>query len=141
MSLVVRVILIVSMLVQSIPGLAMPRCVAMPDSLALVAMGMPADAECDCCAKSEEGQAIECPMAERGFVGCNCKNSQAEDPKTPPSNQKSLQIERLLSVPVVPVILIAPPEPLPLAARWTAAEPSRRSGSHSIQSLLCVWRI
>lgn len=139
MSLVVRVILIVSLLFQSLPGLAMSRCVAMPDSSALVAMGMPADAECGCCAKGDDGKAIECPMAKSGFVGCNCKNPQPEDPKTPPSNQKSQQIEQLFSAPTI-LVLMVPPEPLPLSARWTAAEPFRRSGSHSIQSLLCVWR-
>lgn len=137
MSLIVRVILIASMLLQSLPGLAMQRCVAMPDASALAAAGMPADANCGCCGNGADGETIECPMAKNGYVGCNCKNPQSQEPKSPPSDQKPRQIEHLfLAMPFVVALL--PREPLP-SPRWTAIEPLKRSGSHSIQSLLCVW--
>lgn len=139
MSILIRAILIASLLVQSLPGLVMQRCAAMPDASSLAAMGMPANAKCGCCGENDDGSAVECPLAKSGYVGCNCKNPQPEDPKTPPSDhQKSQQVEQLFSA-MTPVAAILLPEPLPQPVRWATSEPAIRSGSHSIQSLLCVW--
>lgn len=139
MSILIRAILIASLLLQSLPGLVMQRCVAMPDVKALVAAGHAANAKCACCGDSDDASAVECPLAKSGYVGCNCKSPQPEDPKAPPSDhQKSQQIEQLFPA-AAPAITILLPEPLPLLVRWTASEPPKRSGSNSIQSLLCVW--
>lgn len=137
MSLLIRAILIVSVLMQPLIGLVGQQCVGMPDAAALATVGMPADAECGCCGGDDGGRAIECPMAKNGYAGCNCKNPQPEDPRTPPSDQKPRQVEHLFSAtPLVVAVLV----PLPLSTpRWTATEPVDRSSSHSIQSLLCVW--
>lgn len=77
-------------------------------------------------------------MAKNGYIGCNCKNPQPDEPKSPPSNDKSRQIEQLFAA-VTLVVAILVSEPASVSARWTAYEPRSRSGSHSIQSLLCVW--
>ena len=139
MYVLIRAILIASLLLQSLPGLAMQRCVAMPSAPSPASMGTPANARCACCGGSdEEANAIGCPLAKGGYAGCNCKNPQPEDPKAPPSDQRSRQIEQLFSA-LTPVVAILLPEPLPVGVRWTACEPPERSGSHSIQSLLCVW--
>lgn len=134
----ITVIAMLSVLVQSLPGLVMQRCVAMPDSRTLLATGHRADAQCGCCHQGSDGT-IECPLAKSGYAGCNCKNPPSEDPKTPPSDhQKSQQIEQLFSTPT-PVAAMLLPEPPPAPVRWGTAEPASRCGSHSIQSLLCVW--
>jgi hypothetical protein len=137
-SFLLRAILIVTLLAQPLMGLMQQRCVGMPDAKALASMGMPVDTECGCCGSGNEGgAAIECPMAKNGYAGCNCKNPQPEDPKTPPSDQKPRQVEHLFSTPPLVVAVLVPlSSPTP---RWTATEPVDRSGSHSIQSLLCVW--
>lgn len=138
MPLLLRVILIASLLLQSLPGLVMQRCVAMPTVSELAAAGMATDAECSCCGPSDDEAAVECPMAKSGSIGCNCKNPQPDEPKTPPGNEKSQRIDPLFAaVPLVVAILV--PEPATASPRWTAYEPPSRFGSHSIQSLLCVW--
>ncbi|MBL8765267.1 MAG: hypothetical protein JNM07_13465 [Phycisphaerae bacterium] len=138
MSILIRAILIVSLLMQSLPGLVMQRCVAMPEASSLTAMGMPANAKCGCCGESDVGSRVECPLADSGYVGCNCQSPQPEDPKAPPSDhQKSQQIEQLFAA-AAPAVTILLPQPLPRHVRWTAFEPPNRCGSNSIQSLLCV---
>ncbi len=138
MAVIIRLILALSLLMQSLPGLAMERCVAMPDAKTLASAGLPEDITCGCCGgDDEDGVTIECPMAKNGYAGCNCKNPQPEDPKTPPSDQKPRQVEHLFPAPpVVLAVLLPVPSPAP---RWTATEPTQRWGSHSVQSLLCVW--
>lgn len=77
-------------------------------------------------------------MAKSGYVGCNCKNPQPDEPKTPPSNEKPQQIEHIFAAAAF-VVAILLPEPAGASAHWWAYEPPSRSSSHSIQSLLCVW--
>lgn len=137
MSLLVRLILIVSLLAQSAPGLVMQRCVGMPDAKALAAAGLPGDAECSCCGTGDDGAVIECPMAAQGYMGCNCKHPKQDEPKSPPpSDQKPLQ-HALAFVPVLVAIL--PAEPPSAAAPWRGEEPLLRASPPSVQSLLCVW--
>lgn len=137
MLLLIRAILIVSLLLQPLGGLLPQRCIAMPALATLESMGMPADTECGCCGGGENLATIECPTAQNQYVGCNCKNPQREDPKTPPSDQNTRQIEHLFSA--TPVVVAVLPQPPATSPRWTASEPLRCSGSHSVQSLLCVW--
>lgn len=138
MGIILRVILIGSLFLQSLPGLVTQRCVAMPTVSELAAAGMAPDAGCSCCGPSDNEAAVECPMAKNGYIGCNCKNPQPDEPKTPPANEKSRQLEQLFAA-VTLVVAILVPEPAPVSVRWTDYEPPSRSGSHSIQSLLCVW--
>jgi hypothetical protein len=137
MSLLVRLILIVSLLAQFTPGLVVQRCVGMPDADALAAVGLPEDAECDCCGTGDDGALIECPMAAQGYVGCNCTQPQLEGPKSPPpSNQKPIQ-HFFAFVPVLVAIL--PVEPTSAAVPWRGEGSLLRASPPSFRSLLCVW--
>lgn len=137
MLLLTRAILIISLLLQPLGGMLPQRCVAMPGPATLESMGMPAGTECGCCGGGEDLATIECPTAQDQYIGCNCKSSQREDPKTPPSDQKPRQIEHLFTAtPVAVAVLVPAPAP---SVRWAITEPVRSSGSHSVQSLLCVW--
>lgn len=138
MSILMRVILIVSLVLQSMPGLTMQRCVAIPTVSDLVAVGMAPDAECSCCGPSDEKAVVECPMAKNGYIGCNCRSPQSDEPQSPPSNEKFQQVEPLFTAGTFVVASLVP-EPAPGSAQRTAFEATSRFGSHSIQSFLCVW--
>lgn len=134
MSLLVRAILVTSLLVQPFGGLLLGQCVVMPEAAALASVRMTADSKCGCC---RGDGASDCPMAANGIVECNCASARPQDPKTPPSEQKSRQIEHLLpATPLVTTVLLPQSSPMP---RSTAIERVGYARSHSVQSLLCVW--
>ncbi len=136
MSLFARTILIAALLAQSLPALAMNRCIAMPDTSALVMAEIPGEANCSCCG-GDGGAAVACPLAEQGYVGCNCLNPQPDQTPPPPKNQAA---ERWLgSLPVLIAVLL--PEPPETPVRWASAVVSHRQSPSSVQSLLCVWRL
>ncbi len=136
MSLFARTILITALLAQSLPGLAMNRCIAMPDASALVMLGTPGEANCSCCG-GDDDEAVACPLAEQGYAGCNCMNPQPGQAPPPPKNQAA---ERWLgSLPVLIAVLL--PEPPETPVRWASTVVSPRRSPSSVQSLLCVWRL
>ncbi|MGE3108378.1 MAG: hypothetical protein AB7G11_03845 [Phycisphaerales bacterium] len=137
MYLVFRAILIASLLLQPFAGLLPQRCVGMPDAAALVSMGMPAGATCDCCGGDADGASVECPMAKDSYVGCNCKASQQEAPQTPPPGPEHKPLTQLLAF--VPVLIMLVPEPAARSFVWHGDDALLRRSSPSIQSLLCVW--
>lgn len=143
MSLLARIILVLSLLAQSTPALVMQRCVGMPSPKALAAAGQPEDARCGCCnpggGNAGNGKTIECPMAAQGYAGCNCKHPKPDEPKTPaPKNQTSVEVQFAFA-PVL--IAVLPAEPPSAAMRWRGDEPLLRCSAPSFQSLLCVWLI
>ena len=127
---IVTLILALSMLLQSLPGL-MQQCAAMP-----VPADRPANAECACC-RIATGK---CGAADSASPACNCKAQQSEQPTTPPSSPKQQGVEKALdSVPVLRAVLLFEPA---TASPWRlyVDQPLWRSGS-SAQSILCVWLI
>lgn len=139
MALLVRLILALSLVVQSVPGLAVQRCVGMPGAGAAGAEKIEQPV-CSCCGGGDDGAAAPCPFASNGYVGCNCKESQEQEPKPLPGDPKTEQLQHLLAfVPVLTVVL--PPLPLPTAMMRTGSETPPWRTSHSVQSLLCVWLI
>lgn len=139
MSLFARTILIAALLAQSLPGLALNRCIAMRDTSALVMAGIPGEANCSCCGgDSDDGATVACrPLAEQGYAGCNCMNPQPDQSPPPPKNQAA---ERWLgSLPVLIAVLL--PEPPETPVRRASAGISPRRSPSSVQSLLCVWRL
>lgn len=148
MLLLVRIILVLSLLAQSAPGLVMQRCVGMPGPKALAAAGLPEDARCGCCnpgrgdgaEASADGKSIECPMSAQGvggYAGCNCKDPRPDEPKTPaPKSQTPVEVQFAFA-PVL--IAVLPAEPMSAAMRRRGEEPLLRRSAPSFQSLLCVW--
>ena len=145
MQFIVRIILVAGLLLQSLPGLVMQRCVAMSagEGGALPAAGLPQTAGCNCCRVSDDGSAVECPLAKQGYAGCNCKNPQDREttnlPPTSPKDHKNPNVEQWLPAP-----LATYEAPLPEALGWLARPAWVDVFSHrspSIQSLQCVWRL
>lgn len=128
---IVTLILALSMLMQSLPGLTQ-QCAAMP-----MPAGKPANAECACCHMATGG-GRECGLPDSGRAACNCKARQPDQPKTPPPDSKQQSLEQVLAF--VPVLVAVLPFEPPTASGWRhPVEPRLWRSSSSAQSLLCVW--
>jgi hypothetical protein len=126
---IVTLILALSMLMQSLPGLTQ-RCAAMP-------AGKPANAECACCHMAMAGDR-ECGLPDSGRAACNCKAQQPDQPKTPPPDPKQQSVEQVLAF--VPVLVAVLPFEPPAASPWRhPVDPPLWRSCSSAQSLLCVW--
>ncbi|MBX3381499.1 MAG: hypothetical protein KF805_15495 [Phycisphaeraceae bacterium] len=138
MAAFIRFILVLSLLAQSFPALAMQRCAGMPEASARVAANTPQDQECGCCQLGVSG-APDCPLSSQAFADCNCRASQQEAPKTPPPGPENKPLTQLLAF--VPVLMVFVREPAVLSFVWHGDDALLRRSSPSIQSLLCVWLI
>ncbi|MBS0197363.1 MAG: hypothetical protein JSR77_11460 [Planctomycetes bacterium] len=131
-----RIILILSLLLQSIPGLSAQRCAEMVQADAQIA---PADddAPCPCCQGDDQAITPACPEGAKTITCCCCM-PRHEEPRTPPADPKTEQTHQFVALLPVLVSLLRP-EPPVLAQRWTSpAGPPMRSAD-SMHSLLCVW--
>ena len=136
MAVFTRVILALSLLLQSIPGLTTVNCASMaPRVSAAVISGEPmSDALCACCSGSADA---ECPAADNA-MSCRCGVPQPEEPRSLPFDPKIEQSHQLVAL--LPVLIaVLPTEPIVLAERWAGFSGPPRQSASSFQSLLCVW--
>ena len=130
---VVTLILALSLLVQSLPGL-MQRCAP-----TRVPAGKPMGAVCTCCQMGMDGGS-ECGLPDSKPAVCTCTAPQPEQPKTPPPDSKRQGVE--LALAIVPVLVAVLPFEAPTASLWRRpVDPPFWRSSSSAQSLLCVWLI
>lgn len=129
---VARVLLIASLLLQSLLGISVMTCepavsggfVCQPGR---VTVPTPAKAACPCCADK--------PMA-----ACCCDDSKPERPQTPPAEPSSTRAQQFLAI--VPALVGVLPSLSQPAERSRPIASARPCGpTNSIQSLLCVWVI
>ncbi|MFO0833754.1 MAG: hypothetical protein U0638_02195 [Phycisphaerales bacterium] len=137
MAVVTRLILVLMLVVQSLPGIAVERCAEM-SSRAKVVSDSQDDEACPCCTKSGSGKS-ECTNGDAVSV-CRCGMPKPEEPKSPPAEPK---IERVqLFAAVLPTILsFSLPEPVPAQVRWDRVGGAAKRPTNSIQSVLCVWMV
>ena len=131
MTLALRLILVISLIVQSVCAMAQPRCAtkAVADS-ADVDRSAPV---CACCCGG--GSTAGCGMME----SCGCAASSEQTPRVPATPDKSLQLERALAMlPATFATISIVPEHGPAAFAVTSSP--RSLTSNTIQSLLCIWQ-
>ncbi|MFA6043884.1 MAG: hypothetical protein WC718_02770, partial [Phycisphaerales bacterium] len=127
MAMTTRLILILSLLIQSVPGLTAMSCALMgprsPESL--VAASVDGSA-CPCCRGGDGAMKAACPNGDK-VTACGCGMAQPEEPRTPPTNSRTEQTHQFVAL--LPILLaVLPPAPAVLALRWTSpAGPPKRS--------------
>lgn len=135
MAIISRIILVLSMLMQSLPGLTTLNCAEMmPGTAAPTNAG---GSRCSCCRAGDGAMTASCPTGDK-FVACRCGMSQPAEPRTPPSNPKTAQTHQFVAL--LPILLtVLPSKPFVLEQRWTSPPGPPKQSADSIQSLLCVW--
>lgn len=130
-----RIILVVSLLLQSLPGLTTLNCAEMWPGTASGAMA--GGSKCSCCRVGGGTMKGACPTGDK-FVACRCGMSQPEEPRTPPPNPKTALTHQFIAL--LPILLsVLPPKPFVLERQWTSRSGPPKQSANSIQSLLCVW--
>jgi hypothetical protein len=129
----VRVILAISILWQSVIGLTSGTCAAKPAAYGCAV----ATAMCECC-QDGEGIRIPCPMAANPSIGCNCSATHNQDPVPPPTDTTTKQLPRLVALPIA-FSITAPVAPATCGSWRDRAGTAIGRPGHSIQSILCVW--
>lgn len=133
MFVVARVLLIASLLLQSLLGASAAACgSALSGQAGVCQANQPATpsntkAPCPCC-------------ADKPIAACCCGDSEPEHPQTPPSEPTSNRAQQFLAI--VPTLVgLLPSLIRPAERAWPLASAQRFCPTNSIQSLLCVWVI
>lgn len=140
MALVTRLILALMFVVQSLPGVAVERCAEMTRGVGAPAVQAESadESSCPCCSGAARGKAGPACTNSDAVTACRCGMPQPEQPKAPPSEPKTEQVQFALAI--LPAFLgfmfeeIDQPTP---PVGWLGAAPKRPA--NSIQSVLCVW--
>jgi hypothetical protein len=142
MSVLARLILAFSLLIQSFPGLTIICCAgagagACPDD---AAAEMRSANACRCCCSDDESAVADGPVAGKSASCRCCGLPQAPKPAPIPTTPKSDRLEQFL--PFVSVVVgILPPEPASFGAPWRSLDRPTCRSSNSMQSILCVWMV
>jgi hypothetical protein len=140
MALLTRLILALTLVVQSLPGIAVERCAEMTRAtrIASAQSDMGDEVPCACCSgKASEKSAPACPKSD-ATTACKCGMPQPEQPKAPPSDSKTEQVQFAVAVlPAFLGFLFEPVDQPTPHVSWLGASPKRPG--NSIQSVLCVW--
>lgn len=140
MAVVTRIILALMLVVQSLPGVAVERCAEMSRGTRMSAVDAVAtdSSACPCCSgRNGESSGSACRNSD-AVTACKCGMPQPEQPKAPPSDSKTEQVQ--LAVAILPVFLGFDFEAVnrpALSLGWLGAPPKRPA--NSVQSVLCVW--
>lgn len=140
MVFVTRIILAFMLVVQSLPGVSVERCAEMARGMGMSAVDAVATdtSACLCCAgRKGETSGSACTNSD-AVTACKCGMPQPEQPKAPPSDSRTEQVQ--LAVAVLPAFLgfvfESADRPAP-SVGWLGAPPKRPA--NSVQSVLCVW--
>ena len=140
MVFVTRIILAFMLVVQSLPGVSVERCAEMARGMGMSAVDAVATdtSACLCCAgRKGETSGSACTNSD-AVTACKCGMPQPEQPKAPPSDSRTEQVQ--LAVAVLPAFLgfvfESADRPAP-SVGWLGAPPKRPA--NSVQSVWCVW--
>lgn len=136
MSVLIRIILVLALLVQTVPGLAAPACAGMEQSGKTAGTVARSDEECPCCVVDDPATA-SCPVVADTAV-CRCGEVSSQEQTPPQSDPRSEQVRQLL-VPIPGAFETPVPVVTKEAARRPCSDPAPHRTSNTIQSLLCVW--
>lgn len=136
MFVVARVLLIASLLLQSLMGISAVTCepafrgefVCQPGRISEPTSGPKStQVACPCC-------------ADKPMTACCCGDSKPEHPQTPPAEPSSNRAQQFLAI--VPTLVgLLPSLSQPAERAWPRAYSQRCCPTNSVQSLLCVWVI
>lgn len=145
MTVVVRLIIALAFVLQSMPWIAVDRCTlsltgsntAGPWSNTVGTSALEGDAECPCCALSQNTP-IDCDVSE-DLAACCCEHS-GQRSQSPPPNQSNERLQHFAAMLPSTFRLTA------LMPRWRERHIDRRAialkcSATSIQSVLCMWTV
>ncbi len=145
MQIVIRLILALLLVMQSLRGAAMMQCAPMgsmgPGSTGPGSTGPGGEAissvhpaACPCCSGGDESAVSACPT---GPAVCSCGEQQQDAPKAPLGDPGSKVYQLLVILPAE--LGFTSPEPMSAMVARPAVETGPHRPTKSIQSLLCVW--
>ncbi|MCC6970618.1 MAG: hypothetical protein IT434_10400 [Phycisphaerales bacterium] len=146
MARLTRLILALSLVVQSLPGIGFARCAQMAIGAdQVVRVGMisacgPASeidqSSCPCCDESSTGS----PAGLEGGAAdsCRCDVGRPEQPITPPA-EPTLERTQLVAVVLPSLLSLARPAHVGAHSGLGRPDGSPKRAANSIQSVLCVW--
>lgn len=137
MHLLVRLILALTMAIQSLPGLAGSPCVpAIGVTSTSTSAASAQSGICPCCAGADQANPA-CPV-DSAASACQCGSAQPDSRPVPSSDTKANQLEHLLVLlPALAGTMLPAPKAEP--ATWSATQTAAHRPSNPVQSLLCVW--
>lgn len=131
MATLLRLILALSIAIQSLPGLALRPCSSMAGSASAVAPGTDDEPACPCC-QSQGPSDCEKPVV------CSCKSPAREQPQAPQPDREHKSLDLVLAV-LPTFVTLVPTRQSSNAARLRGLAALPHSSAPSVQSLLCVW--
>lgn len=135
MAVVARLILVLLLVMQSLPGVAVARCAQMTPGTEVVETEAVIAAACQCCSVEAEDDA-SCVNSDT-VTACKCGEPRPE-PKAPASDPNTERVQLVFAV--LPAVLSFTVDRVDQPRR-----PVSRFGlmpklpANSIQSVLCVW--
>lgn len=134
-----RIILVVALLLQSIPGLTVASCTTMNEAMSasLPETAISGEMRCACCGAGNPTIGATCPTSTTR-AACCCGEPRTEEPRTTPTDRSAEQAHQFIALlPTFLSAIVILPQASTLR-RVTENTPPKQSAS-STQSLLCVW--